>query len=342
MINGHGDDLHRYRAGQITSNFSTNIPTPAARHELMAWLAARPELLSSYPEPEPLTLERQIARREGVEPEAVMVTAGATQAIYLAAAARREARSAILVPTFAEYEDACRLSSHTITYAADLQGAAEADVAWICNPCNPTGHVLPHDEILRFITDGTPRLNIIDAAYAAYTPLPTLSSAEAIASRTTILLRSLTKDYGVPGLRVGYAVGDPDILAPLRAQRMPWAVGAIPLAAAQWLIDHAEPHADPRLLHAEALRLARELRTMGITVLPTDTNFILASLPDGLRAADLKEALAAEGMLIRDASNFHGLTPSHFRIAALTPAEGDRLITAIRRWITLSLPSSPC
>lgn len=334
MINGHGDDLHRYRRGQIVSNFSTNILAPRSHTELMKWLADQEDLIRSYPEPEPLSLERRIAEREGVDPDAVMVTAGATQAIYMIAGSRRETGSAILAPTFREYEDACRLAGHRIEMVDRFENLKNVDNCWLCCPDNPTGRVIPLEQLRQHLLHSS-SLNVIDAAYASYTLQPTLSSAEAVAMGNAIMLRSLTKDFGVPGLRIGYAIGNPELIAAVKAHRMPWSVGAIPLAAAGWLLDHEDTYKiNAVALHAEALRLSSLLSSIGISVEPTDANFLLARLPRELAASELKEYLAENhGILIRDASNFHGLSKSHFRIAAQTPEEGDNLISAIKQWI---------
>lgn len=336
MINGHGDDLHRYGKGQIRSNFSTNIPTPASHDDLMNYIAGRADVIRSYPEPEPITLERKIAEIAGTDSESVMVTAGATQAIYLIAESRRGSRSAIFAPTFREYQDACELAGHNLFFSDSIYGMRDSDNAWLCCPNNPTGQSVPVDELIDFIS-GSRRLNVIDAAYSSYTLKRTLTATEAVESHSTIMLKSLTKDFGVPGLRIGYAIGHPDLLRKIKQRRMPWAVGSIPIAAAEWLLDNRDKYAiDANALQEESLRLSAEMNRIGIATVETDTNFFLACLPEGRRAVELKEWLAAtRGMLIRDASNFHGLTPSHFRIAAQTPAEGNALIEAINEWMQL-------
>lgn len=334
MIDGHGDDLHRYCPGQIKSNFSTNILTPRSHAALMSYLATREDLVRSYPEPEPLSLERRIAQLEDVDPEAVMVTAGATQAIYMIAQSRRATRSAILSPTFREYQDACTMAEHIIETSDALDGLMSADNAWLCCPDNPTGHVIPVDIVRDFLHDRQ-GLNIIDGAYSSYTLCPVVSSREIVETGNSIILRSLTKDFGVPGLRIGYAIGHPDIICKVKQMRMPWSVGALPIAAAKWLLDHSSEYwIDAAGLHEEALRLSGLLAEMGIAVTPTDANFFLCRLPESMSAAELKDYLAVNhGILIRDASNFKGLSRSHFRIAAQTAEEGDTLISAIKLWI---------
>lgn len=108
MIEGHGDDAYRY--GDIKSDFSSNICAHGNHQALMNHLMAHPELISHYPEPEAWSLETVIAERYGLQPQQVIVTSGATEAIYLIAQTFRM-QSEIPSPTFSEYEDACQLFS---------------------------------------------------------------------------------------------------------------------------------------------------------------------------------------------------------------------------------------
>ena len=115
MIEGHGDDIHRYEAGMVRMNFSTNIYQQADHSALKAHLAERMDVINNYPEPEPLSLERMIAERLGINADCVMVTNGATEAIYLIAQKLHRSVSIIPQPTFSEYADACRINNHIVT-----------------------------------------------------------------------------------------------------------------------------------------------------------------------------------------------------------------------------------
>ena len=115
MIQGHGDDAYRFDR-PIRANFSSNVYGRVDLSALQAHLKERLDAISHYPEPEPYTLEAALAARHGIDPQAVCVTNGATEAIYLTALAFRGSRSTILQPTFTEYADACRLHRHTIIH----------------------------------------------------------------------------------------------------------------------------------------------------------------------------------------------------------------------------------
>lgn len=338
MIEGHGDDIYRYE-GKVRYNFSSNICNLPFDGRLMRHLSGHPELLTSYPEPFPGSVEAAIADMEGIDAGNVIVTNGATEAIYLIAHAFSHGISAIVSPTFSEYEDACRIYGHEIIHIASLEDIPdEATAVWLCNPCNPTGKLYPIEEVTAAVTSRRDRLFVIDAAYAGYTPLPVIGARDAVDAGNVLLLGSFTKRYSVPGLRIGYAVGDTRLISRLRDFRMPWSVNALAIEAAHFLLlakDTGAYTIDASGLHDEALRVKDALLDLGITVSDTDCNFMLCRLPFG-NAAGLKTWLIDNyGILIRDASNFHGLSDRHFRIAVQSRDADDLLIDAIRLWMSL-------
>jgi len=317
MLTTHGDDTYRYKG--IKLNFSSNISTATDLQGLKAHIMANIDKIASYPEPEAYTLERIIAEREGVDKRCVVVTNGATEAIYLLAQIFSGSKSTIAQPTFSEYETACNIYNHEI--------CKHGNIVWICNPNNPTGTVIREDSLKSTL------LYIIDHAYEDYTTEPLLSDKDAVAMGNVIIIHSMTKQYGIPGLRLGYITANVDIAERVRSVKQPWSVNALALTAGEYLSQHGQ-HPDTRTLLAEAKRLNEQLNTIdGIKALPTKTNFMLCSIDKG-SAAKLKEYLAKRhGMLIRDASSFKGLTPHHFRIAAQRLDDDMRLVEAIKEYM---------
>ncbi len=339
MTEGHGDDIYRYGASAVRYNFSSNILCGVDHTPLMRHLASCSEAVTNYPEPVPAALERQLAHEAGVEPDCVTVTNGATEAIYLIAGAMEGMTSAVLQPTFSEYADACTLYRHHIVNCMSLHDIpAEAAVVWICNPGNPCGRVIDKAVLDGLVTRRGDAVFVIDQAYADYTILPVMTAAEAVDYDNVILLNSLTKRFSVPGLRIGYATGAAALLDRMRARRMPWSVNGPAIEAARFLLGRKQEYAiDARTMHEEALRLSDGLRRLGVAVEPTDCNFMLCCLPEG-SSRSLKEWLIERhGILIRDASNFYGLTPAHFRVAVQGRQADDILINAVGQWMSLSL-----
>ncbi len=324
MIEGHGDDLYRYN--NIKMNFSSNIYAGTDLSALEAYLCTRMDVVRSYPEPSAASLEQMIAHECGISPDEVLVTSGAVDAIYLIAQAYRyECSCRIMQPTFREYEDACRVFGY--------QEREDGALCWLCNPNNPTGDVMATDEVLALAERH--RLLIVDQSYEDYTMAPLIQPADVVGRDNIILLHSMTKRYAVPGLRLGYITASAKVISCLREQYRPWAINALSLEAGKWLVQRGET-AIPDLTSylAETQRLRALLNEIdGIEAQQTQTNYFLCTIQQAT-AAELKEYLALEhGILIRDASNFTGLTPQHFRIATQSPAENDALVTAIRLFL---------
>ena len=342
MIQGHGDDRYRFDR-EIRADFSSNVYSHVDLEPLKAHLRQRLDVIGRYPEPEPYTLEKALAARLAIDPTAICVTSGATEAIYHIAHAFQAAHSTILGPTFSEYADACRLfgselsagwypvSEHFFASETDTRGARRV-LIWLCNPNNPTGGVIPKEDLVKAIEANPETVFVIDQSYGFFTKEPLLSAAEAVGYPNVLQLHSMTKRYAMPGLRLGYVTGHPALIEQLRRVRMPWSVNALAIEAGLYLSAHSDTAPiDLEALLAETRRLREALNAIpGLAAEPTKTHFFLCRLESG-RAADLKQRLAEEyGLLIRDAANFEGLGEGHFRIATQTPAENDLLVEAIR------------
>ena len=335
MIYGHGDDTYRY-GEKVKMNFSSNIYQKADLTELKQYLATRLDAIGSYPEPEPKELEELIAEKLEIPASMVMVTNGANEAIYLIAQLYRGWASVIPQPTYTEYADACRMFDHIVSYERtdELNILPEDRIYWICNPDNPTGNVMLK-QLLAYVIKKHPRfLHVIDQSYADYTLQPMLKPKELLDCYNVMILHSLSKKYCIPGLRLGYMTASPIIIERLRDIRQPWTVNTLAIEAGKWLIKN-----DPKVIPdiegyiAEAQRLRDELQAIdGIMVMDTKTHYMLVNI-DWTTSLELKNWLIENhGILIRDASNFHGLDTHCFRVAAQSPEENDALINAIKEF----------
>ncbi len=333
MTDGHGDDLYRYDEGMVRINFSSNVYQHPQLDGLKAHLNEYFGLVGHYPEPQPRSLERKIALREGISPEAVLVTSGATEAIYLIAQMLRGSFSIIPQPTFGEYSDACRINGHVISYESneDIASMPRDRVYWICNPNNPSGNVLMKG-FMTYVVRRSPRYTfVVDQSYEDYTRESLLSPREMFDSQNLLLIHSLGKRYGVPGLRLGYVTGHPQTIQLLRSMQHPWSVSALSIEAGHYLLDTDKPAVpDLDAYLAETERFRTNLRQKAnVRVFETKTNFMLCEI-DNMTAADLKFRLVHEyGMLIRDCQNFSGLGSNFFRVATQLPEENDLLVEAI-------------
>ena len=332
MITGHGDDIYRYEGIRI--NFSSNIYAHADITPLAEHLRGELGKICNYPEPEALTLEAKIAAKKGIDAECVIVTNGATDAIYLAAEACRNlgiSHHHIIQPTFSEYEDACRNAGLLIQGDAD----EDTDAVWICNPNNPTGEAIDASGMLLLAREYNAL--IIDQSYEDITLCQMMTARQAVDAGNIIQIHSMTKTCAIPGIRLGYIVTSPRFAKAIRKCMRPWSVNALAISAGHFILENdfkAIRNIEDYISEAQRLRNALD-EIEGISAMPTDTNFMLCELDEGT-AAELKDWLAKNhGILIRNASNFRTLTPRHFRVAAQSKEENDILINAIRQWTSI-------
>lgn len=331
-MNSHGDDTYKYK--DIRLNFSSNVYNGFDHSGLMAHLSDRMSLITSYPEPDAASLERMLAESIGVGKDSVMVTNGAIEAIYLIAKVFQGSRSAIVEPTFSEYEEAAKGCNHRVAHVLSAEGAfteRSPELLWICNPNNPTGTVMPREDLLALIKAHPETLFIVDSSYAPFTDKALLQPADVVGMCNVLMLRSMTKEFAIPGLRLGYLVAEAGSLSLLRQHRMPWAVNSLAIEAGKYLLSHtADYRFDLAELLSERQRVAERLKGSGlIDVIPSDTHILLCRLHRGT-AADLKERLAHDhGILIRDASNFCGLGEGFFRIAVQGKEDNNKLCEAL-------------
>ncbi|WP_108822168.1 threonine-phosphate decarboxylase [Dysgonomonas sp. Marseille-P4361] len=334
MINGHGDDIYKYK-DQIAINFSSNIYAKQDMLALHTFLCLQLRKVHSYPEPDASSLNALLAEKHQIKVENIQVTNGATEAIYLLAQTYQNSRSAIIIPTFSEYEDACRINRHQLRYYKDLNQIEDnIDIVWLCNPNNPDGRIYDVDYLIQVIEDHPNILFVIDQSYASFSNLPVLSVQKTIAYKNVILLHSMTKQYAIPGLRLGYITAHSSVIEKVNIYRMPWSVNTLAIEGGKYLIDNDSEQINIEEYLSESKRLQCKLANIqGLEVVPSPTHYFLCRLKDK-KASDLKQWLIEKyGILIRDASNFRGLNEHYFRIATQSPDENEQLIKALKGWI---------
>ena len=338
MLRGHGDDGYA-QPTEIKHDFSSNVCREALPEGLLEHLRQGLEGLSHYPEPASESLRATIARREGVTPASVLVTNGATEAIYLAAQAFPRRISYVLQPTFSEYADACRLYGHQLRSIRRLDEVGEdASMVWLCNPNNPTGTVIPREALLELVVAHPKVIFVVDQSYEAFCREPLLTVGEVAGYGNLLLLHSMTKQYALPGLRLGYLTGAEQLVSKVERMLQPWSVNMLAQQAGMFVLEERFKRKKKRgaMFADEYLRETQRLwaavaEIEGMEPLPTTTNFFLVRLerPCG---SELKAWLAERGILIRDASNFEGLDGHYVRMAAQRPDENNLLIEKLREW----------
>ena len=294
-----------------------------------------------YPDREALALRRVLSTHLDVTVDDILVGNGSTEIIWLVALAFVRAGDTVLLvgPTFGEYTRAAvlmgaRLHQYTARRTDGFRVVPEAmtqllqqrqpRLVFLCNPNNPTGTFVAPDSIVHWASTCPGTLFIVDEAYLTFTA--SAPSVLSIRHPNMLVLRSMTKAYALAGLRLGYAVGSPDILEALRRARPPWSVNALAQAAGiAALQDTAHlTHCLARIAQAKHDFVAG-LCAVGRTPVPSTTHFFLVRVGNG---AACRQALLRHGMLVRDCASF-GL-PAYIRVATRRPEENARLLTALK------------
>lgn len=339
MLFGHGDDLYNAR-NEVKLNFSSNVWHGANLEKLKEHLISQFDKLTCYPEPDAATLKRLLARRYEIEENNITITNGSIAAFYLIAQARRGSRSMIAIPSFSEYEDACRLHGHEVDFFPMKDDISDLslegyDFCWICNPNNPDGRLIQRGELLSFIAANRQTTFIIDQAYVSFTTEPLLKATDIKANPNLILVQSISKAYKVPGLRIGYILASEEITSELVKYIIPWSINALAIEASKYILIHPAQFTLPiRKWQRETAEFIYQLNKIEeVEVIPSSTTFFLVRLKKGT-AADLKKYLLEQhGILIRDASNFRGLDESYFRLSTRTAEANNNLVEALKEWM---------
>jgi len=339
MLFGHGDDFYNSQ-NEIKMNFSSNVWHGVNLEKLQEHLNEQFEKLTRYPEPDAASLKRLIARRNEIGDEHIVVTNGSVTAFYLIAQAWKGAKSTIIIPSFSEYEDACRLHDHEIQFCPSTEDLSDIslegqDFCWICNPNNPDGTLWHRSELLKWIDANKQTTFVVDLAYAGFTTEDMLKPSDVNAHPNMILVLSISKAYNIPGLRIGYLVSTAEKAAEIGKYVIPWSVNAAAIEASKYILIHPAQFTLPiRKWQRETADFIYQLSKLdGLEVLPTNTTFFLVRLKKG-SASELKDFLLNHyGILIRDASNFRGLDESYIRLSTQSAVENDALVDAIKEWL---------
>lgn len=339
MLFGHGDDFYNTTT-EVISNFSSNVWHGANLDKLKEHLITQFDKLACYPEPDAGSLKRLLARRFEIKEENVLITNGATAAIYLLAQVGRGSSSMIQIPAFSEYEDACRLYEHKISYFRTSEDLSNLnlegqDYCWICNPNNPDGKLILRTELLKLIGENKKTTFIIDQSYAAFTTEELLKPSDLKNHKNLILIHSMSKAYKIPGLRVGYILGQPAIIKEVNKYVTPWSVNALAIEASKYILIHPAQFTLPiRKWQRETAEFIYQLNKMeGLEVIPTSTPFFLIRLKKGTASELKKYLLKHHGILVRDAANFRGLDERYLRLCAQTTQENLALADIIKEWL---------
>ena len=290
-----------------------------------------------------------IADKYRLMPDEIVVGSGTASLIFAVMHALSPRRVLILEPAFVEYARAAaavnaqkttELLTEERGFTPDFASLVRAvnerqfDLVILNSPHNPTGALYPRDALLSLIqaTEEHNAAMLLDEAFIDYASQGSLVSLAATKPHL-IVLRSLTKFYAMPGLRVGYAVSNAKLAARIESQIDPWSVSTVALEAGCAALDEDEFGTESYRINAIAREeFAGALRSLGLHVFPAAANFMLAKLPRG-SGADLQSWLESERILIRCCDSFDGLGEAFIRMAVRSSSDNLRLVSLIEKWL---------
>ncbi|WP_306422043.1 threonine-phosphate decarboxylase CobD [Paenibacillus woosongensis] len=356
-VYGHGGDVesaalrYGFEPEQFT-DFSANInPLGPPPGMLEALQAALPEIIR-YPDPGHRALLALLAERHGVRQEAVCVGNGAAEIMALILLALAPGKVGVVQPCFSEYETLSRQFGAEVqavygtaerAYRAEpgqiVKLIAASDLVFLGQPNNPNGVQYDVEQLRQFAEAGERHETyiVLDEAFIDFIPperrqslLPELERYPHI-----IIVRSMTKFYAIPGLRLGYGIAHPHMAAAMRGKQVTWSVNILALRAGEISLQAGEEYetATIHAIAAERKHLSGELERLGCEVTPGEANYLLLGLPRPWTAEAMQEALGQRGVLVRSCAMYPGLDAGHIRVAVKDRAANAVLIRGMEQVI---------
>jgi len=339
-------------------DFSANINAlgvPSAARRVLQTAIGK---VQHYPDPQGLALVQAIAEHHGISPENVVLGNGTVELIYAFPAAFNVRHGLIIGPIFSEYERVLTLANARVTrvlarseddYRPPVREVLEKvehpppgwgtrrlpiAVVVLCNPNSPTGRSVSRNSVYRLLEAVKRRDGylIVDETFVEFCEEKSVIQ-RAARDDSLLVLRSFTKFYGIPGLRIGYIVGTEKSLWELRNRLPPWSVNTLAQEAAlACLQDHRYRERTLLFIQTERPVFRRTLEGIpGVRVYPSSANFFLVELPGPLTSHQVQAALMERGYLVRDCSNYPGLHERMLRFAVRTSRENARLVKQLQQ-----------
>jgi threonine-phosphate decarboxylase len=350
----HGGNVHKVARERRISidqimDFSANInPLGFPASGVRAIRSALQQIVH-YPDPACWKIRQALAQHCCVDPDKILVGNGSTELIHLLPRALAIESALIIGPTFEEYAHALTDAGSVVQYVHARReerfrppvqdvlkeltaGRSRFDAVFLCNPNNPTGRVMSR-RCVRELAEAADRQQawlVVDEAFIDYCQAQSVVSMLNEYPRM-VVLRSLTKFYAMPGLRIGYLLAASKVVGQIQDRQPPWSVNSLVQDVSRSVLrDRTYAARSRTFMKQERSRFMRGLRSVpAMRAYPTAANFVLIELPAWTCAGEVTDRLASEDLLVRDCSVLPGLTTQMIRVAIKTAKENRRLILAL-------------
>ena len=326
-------------------DFSVNLNPLGLSKKVKSSILNNINSVLHYPDVFYKKLKEKIAGYSGIKYENILAGNGSIEFIYLIPGVLSVKKALIPIPTFSEYESAVKITGAKLLFIKTIEkenfrididkivkNIHQVDIVFLCNPNNPTGYLIPYDEI-KFLIEKCEKKGVflfIDETFIEFTDKYPESSAvkEARNRKNLLVLRSLTKFFSIPGLRIGYIAGNKNLIQKINKFQPPWSVNSIGSEVAKNILEDYEYIKRSKIyIKKERERFLNELTKIGfIKPFNTSANFVLCKLDNKLTSSELFDKLVKKGIIIRDCSNFRGLNNKFIRLAIRRREENDKLI----------------
>ncbi len=340
----HGGNLYeikrKYKKEVI--DFSANINPLGLPQSVKRTIYKNFDKILHYPDSKASNITPKIAKYWGINKQNILVSNGSTELIYLIMSCFKPKTTLIPAPTFSEYERAAKSIESKIRFLKlkekngfrfSAQGQSKADILFLCNPNNPTGNLLLQEQ--KTIEKLPNKLLIIDEAFMDFLPNQKDYSLiwRAVKNRKIVVLRTFTKFFALPGLRIGYLIAHKEVINKLKRYQLPWSTNSLAQIAAETILNDEEYiNKTYKLIEKERRFLSRQIAKIdGLKPYSSVTNFLLIKIElADMSSKSLKELLIKKGILIRDCSNFRNLNEKYIRVAVRTHKENNKLINVLK------------
>ncbi|MGR3304037.1 MAG: threonine-phosphate decarboxylase CobD [Candidatus Scalindua sp.] len=353
MLNGHGGNINQLckkyglNPDEII-DFSASINPLGCPEDVHKVIRERFDDIKNYPDSECTKLRKAIADKVPCNGSNIIVGNGSNELFYLIPRAMKPKQGVLLQPTFSEFKDALSNANVEVVEIVNDDGNfpiintnlssltnIEDGMVFLCNPNNPTGQLTLKKDILELVKRSSSRLIVVDEAFMDFVGDDEKYSVikEAPLIDNLIVVRSLTKFYGFPGLRLGYLVANESNINKLMQFKEPWTVNTFAQIAGQVAINDVEFAVNTRqYVSSEKAFLYNGLTNIkGIRPFQPSVNFILVKINNAeITSSGIQDHLIKDNIIIRDCSNFIGLSDKYFRVAVKTREENQKLLSALK------------
>lgn len=340
----HGGDIYSY---PVAYDFSANVSPLGTPEEVKKAICQASEQVTSYPDPYCRELKQAVADYEKVSENSLIFGNGAADLIFSFVLALHPKKALIVAPTFSEYQGALRLTKTEVKYLFlreedgfllreddILSACRDCDVVFLCNPNNPTGRSVEKGLLQKLCAQCLLQKTylFVDECFCSLTDFPESLSLKGEAKKNPylFLLKAFTKSHGMAGVRLGYGIsGNFDLLCRMGMSSSPWNVSTLAQKAGIAAVNCQDfLEENRRIIHTQREFLYEGLQKLGVTVYPSEVNFLLFRQEEGFF-----ERMLRQGVLVRSCGNFPGLDSSFYRCAVKKREDNLAFLHAVKNSI---------